>query len=277
MLTKYKCKAKKTLSVIILIFLYLLLAIWGTGCVEKELINDPATGSIFPAQNLKPLLDGRYSATTRYYDSRGYAQKLDIIIKNSIITQVDFKEISKNSLDRITLEGSEKSWADLGTLNLSSLYLKLYSELLLSQVPNEIETISGATQTSDRFIELSEAAIEQAKKGDHETIKIDTFDTYTVTGQTDPEGFQGTLKASFDGSTLTNINYDEIRVEDGKSKRKSTDLAIGTSFTTLFDTLLRDALANQTLDSPFPENELSPEKSKYAECLRLLRELRTPF
>lgn len=262
-----------TMVLLTYIFLTLILS----GCAEKELINDPTTGSILPAGNTESLMDGQYTATTSYYDSRGYVQQLNILIKNGILTQVNFKEISQSNIDRITLEGADLTWKDLGIANLNALYLRLYNELILSQNPDETDSISGATQTSDRFVKLSTAVLEQAKKGDHETIKIDTLDTYTITTPVDPEGYQGFLQATFNGPTLVNLIYDEIIIEDGKSKHKSTDLTNSADFNALFDTLTNDAINKQSLESPFPANEIAPEKMKYAECLRLLRTARTPF
>nr|WP_320026105.1 hypothetical protein [uncultured Acetobacterium sp.] len=267
----------KCYALVILLLFYGFIPLFLTGCVEKELINDPTTGSILSGENSKSLMDGQYSATTSYFDNRGYVQKLDLLIKNGIITQVSFKELSKSNADRLTLEGSDKNWKNLGVANLSALYLRLYNELILSQNPDEIDAVSGATQTSDRFTELSTVILAQAYKGDHETIKIDTFDTYTITGTVDPEGYQGFLEASFNGSTLTRLSYDEIRTEDGKSKRKSTDSPASADFSALFDTLTNNAIESQSLESPFSANETSPDKAKYIECLRLLRESRAPF
>jgi major membrane immunogen (membrane-anchored lipoprotein) len=247
------------------------------GCAEEEIINDPATGAILPAEKLVSLMDGQYSASTKYYDSRGYGQELNILIKNNLITQVTITEKNKAGVDRFIIDTSEKSWDDLSVPTLNALYMKLYTELITTQNPDEIQVVSGATQTSQRFKEMSAAIIDQARKGDHETIKIDTFDTYTVISSVDPEGYQGILQASFNGSKLTNLNYDEIRPEDGKSKRKSTDSTVSQNFGALFDTLIRDALTRQNIDSPFPETDISPDKTKYVECLRLLRDLRTPF
>lgn len=262
--------------VIILLFSGLIPLIF-TGCIEKELINDPATGSIFPADISDTLVDGQYSATTKYYDTRGYAQQLNLLIKNGVITRVNFKEIDKNKSDRLTVEGSDKTWPNLAVANLGTLYLRLYNELLLSQNPDETDAISGATQTSERFVDLSVAVLDLASKGDHEPIKIDTLDTYSITSNPDHDGYQGFLEATFNGSTLISLNYDEIITEDGKSKRKSTDPPVNTDFNALFDTITETALSSQSLETPFPANESSPEKVKYGECLRLLREVRTPF
>ncbi|WP_373482033.1 hypothetical protein [Acetobacterium sp.] len=248
-----------------------------TGCAEKELINDPATGSILPAENFKPLTDGQYSAATKYYDSRGYAQQLSLFIKNGVITQANLKEIDKNQADRLNIEGSDLTWENLAVANLGTLYLRLYNELLLSQSPDEIDAVSGATQTSERYIKLSEAILNQATKGDHEPIKIDTLDTYSVISTPDRDGYQGLLQASFNGSTLIALNYDEIITEDGKSKHKSTDPSVNTEFNALFDTITETAINSQSLESPFPANEAAPEKAKFGECLRLLREARAPF
>jgi major membrane immunogen (membrane-anchored lipoprotein) len=272
-----KLRNHQRYALVILLLLYGFIPLFLTGCVEKELINDPTTGSILSGENSKSLMDGQYSATTSYFDTRGYVQKLDLLIKNGIITQVSFKELSKSNADRLTLEGSDKNWKNLGVANLGALYLRLYNELILSQNPDEIDAVSGATQTSECFTKLSTAILAQALKGDHETIKIDTFDTYTITGTADPDGYQGFLQASFNGPTLTSLSYDEIRAEDGKSKRKSTDSPVNTDFSALFDTITNNAIESQSLESPFPTNETSPDKAKYIECLRLLKEARAPF
>ncbi|WP_303871296.1 hypothetical protein [Acetobacterium wieringae] len=248
-----------------------------TGCVEKELINDPATGSVFPADLSGTLIDGQYSASTKYYDTRGYAQQLNILIKNGLITRVTLNEFDKNKSDRLSVEGSDKTWPNLAVANLSALYLRLYNELLMSQNPDETDAISGATQTSERFIGLSKAILDLASKGDHGPIKIDTFDTYSITSNPDHDGYQGFLQATFNGSTLVSLSYDEIITEDGKSKRKSTDPPGNTDFNALFDTITKTALSSQSLENPFPANEASPEKVKYGECLRLLKEARAPF
>ncbi len=272
-----KTKNRKTRPLIFLILVYGLLPFIFSGCVEKELINDPATGSILPAKQLTSLIDGQYSATTKYYDSRGYGQQLSILIKNGLITRVNFKETDKNKADRLSVEGPDRSWDNLAVTNLGALYLRLYNELILNQNPDEIDAVSGATQTSERYIKLSEAILAQASKGDHEIIKIDTLDTYLLTSPTDRDGYQGILQASFNGSILIDLNYDEIITEDGKSKRKSTDSVVSSDFNALFDTITQNALNSQSLESPFQANEGSPEKIKYSECLRLLREARAPF
>lgn len=274
---KNKFKNHAGQGLVILLLVPVLISFSLTGCVEKELINDPTTGSIIPTENLPFLADGQYSAATKYYDARGYAQQVNILIKNGIISRINLKEIDKNKADRLTVEGTDKTWPNLAVANISALYLRLYNELMLSQSPDEIDAVSGATQTSERFIKLSATILNQASKGDHEPIKIDTLDTYSVTSTADRDGYQGVLQATFNGSTLVSLTYDEIITEDEKSKHKSTDPSISTEFNALFDTITMTAISSQSLESPFPTNEAAPEKTKYSECLRLLKELRTPF
>jgi len=270
-------KKKKTFSVVMVLFLILLLPVLITGCVEKNLINDPATGEIMPPNNLQPLLDGKYTTSTRFYDTRGYAQQLDLNIKNGIITEVTFKEISMNSIDRLTQEGEAKTWESVGTMTLGSLYYRMYSDLLLTQDPDKIEAISGATQTNERFIELAKAGIEQAVKGNHEPGKIETSDTYIIRSQIDPDGYQGVLTATFKGDTLITLSYDEIRPEDGKSKSKLLDVENNVNYKAIFGTFAQDTLISQNLNPVFPEGELSPEKLKYSETLRILKDYRNSF
>lgn len=270
-------KNKKSLPLILVLFIILLVTVLTSGCDKKNLINDPATGIINPPVGLPTLLDGKYTTSTQFYDTRGYAQQLDINIKNGIITQASFKEISQNKLDRLTQEGEEKTWESLEPLTLSSLYYRLYSDLLLTQNPDNIQIISGATQTTERFIELAKTGINQAGKGNHEPEKIETSDTYIIRSQTDPDGYQGTLTATFKGSNLITLSYDEIRPEDGKLKSKIVDVEKNISYKAIFGTLAQDTLISQNLSPVFPDGELSPEKFKYYETLRILKDSRNSF
>jgi len=269
-------KNKKPLAMLLVFFLILLMSVLTSSCVEKNLINDPTTGVINPPDNL-PLIDGKYTTSTQFYDTRGYAQQLNLTVKNGIITQIKFREISRNTLDRISQEGEEKTWGNLEPMTLGSLYYHLYSDVLLTQSPNKIETISGATQTSERFIELVKTGIEQAVKGNHEPGQIETSDTYIIRSQIDPEGYQGILTATFRGATLITLSYDEIRLEDGKSKINITDIGINVNYKAIFGTLAQDTLISQNLNPVFPEGELSPEKLKYTETLRILKDSRNSF
>lgn len=270
-------KKKKHLSLLLVLFLILLLMVLTSSCVKKNLINDPATGSIVPPDNLSPLLDGKYTISTQFYDNRGYVQQLDLNIKNGIITQVNFREISKNGLDRLTQEGEAKTWEGIGTITLGSLYFRLYNELILTQSSDKIEVISGATQTTERFIELAKTGIDQAAKGNHEPGKIETSDTYTIRSQIDPEGYQGVLTATFNGATLISLSYDEIRLEDGKSKSKLTETDTQLNYKSLFGAFTQETLISQNLIPVFSDAEISPEKLRYSETLQILKDSRSIF
>ncbi|WP_115028306.1 hypothetical protein [Acetobacterium bakii] len=270
-------KAKKLLSILLISFFSLMLMTLTSGCVEKDLINDPVTGVIDVPENMASLHDGRYTASTEFYDTRGYAQQLDFNIKNGVITQVSLREISKDNLDRLTQEGTEKTWNGLETLTLGSLYFHLYSGFLLTQNPNKIETIAGATQTSERFISLAKTGLEQAGKGNHDPVKIQTKDTYIVRSQVDPDGYQGVLTATFNGDVLSSLAYDEIRIEDEKSKMKLMDTQNQQIYKSLFTGFTQDTLNSQNLNPVFTEGELTPEKFKYIETLKLLKDSRTKY
>jgi len=270
-------KKNKLLSVLMISFFSLMFMALTSGCVEKDLINDPVTGLVNVPENMTSLNDGRYTASTEFYDTRGYAQQLDFNIKNGVITQVNFKEISKNNLDRLTQEGEEKTWDSSETLTLGSLYFRLYNELLLTQNADKIEAITGATQTSDRFISLSKNALEQAGKGNHAPVKIETSDTYIVRSQIDPDGYQGVLTATFKGATLSSLSYDEIRIEDGKSKSKLTDPQNQLTYKSIFTGFSQETMSSQNLTPVLTEGEMTPEKSKYIETLKLLKDSRTKY
>lgn len=274
MLNSDKSRFKTNKKLLFILFVSLLF-IFTSGCAEKKLVNDPLTGEILPPENLPTLVDGHYKASTYFYDPRGYIQELDLSIKNGIITQVNYKETSKTGIDRIVQEGEETTWDDMEPLTLSSIHFRLYNGLLLTQSPEKIQAITGGTQTTDRFISLATAAIEQASKGNPDPVKIETEDTYTIRSQIDPGGYQGVLVATFRGAVLTSLSYDEIRVDDGKSKSKLIDNNNPIDYKERFESLTRETMKNQDLSPVFSDIEPTAEVFKYAETLKILKDYRT--
>lgn len=269
---------KKTIALKLKILFTLILTfslLFTGGCSKKDLLNDPVTGEIIPPVTPSTLNDGIFSAATDYYDARGFRQKLSIDVINGIITKVDFEEIDKNNLIREETQVSEKDWPQSENLSLGKIRQNLIEGFIKKQNPNDIDSVSGATETSEDFKALSQGAYSQSSLNTNETIIIPTNETYTIKGTPDSEGFQGVLTASFSGSILINLTYDEIRIEDGRHKSKMTENETPVNFKALFSDFTAQTLGNQNLSPGFQDLDFPPEKQRYLEVLNMLNDFRT--
>lgn len=247
-----------------------------SACSQDELINDPATGDILPAQE-SVYHDGSFKAATKVYDGNGYGQILELLIKNGTLTKVQYHELNQDGVARIVVEGSDYSWEGLPPLNLASLYSKLYTDLIINQSPNKIDAISSATKTSDTFKLLSKAALTASIKNDLTMQIIETETTYTSKSQIDAKENQGILIATFSGEKLLNLDFDEVNLQNNTMRSKSNELINGVPYRDLYDSFTRLTLENQNLDPIFKNEPLTPEQEKYNDCLAGLRIQRVNF
>jgi|LGVE01.1.fsa_nt_gb major membrane immunogen (membrane-anchored lipoprotein) len=268
-------KPIKKVSYLILFILIQVIIL--TSCSQKELINDPLTGEISPIDRDYILVDGYYSGSTYFYNARGFAQQLDIIVKNSIITKVVFTETGLDGLNRISEHNPIQSWDSLETKDLTSLYFHLNNTFLLTQNPDKIQAISGATETTNRYTLLANSLISQAKTGNYEPLKISTNDIYTITSKTDSSGYQGILTATYAGPNLVALSYDEIQTSNGKQKSKLSETEEIPPYQSIFDSFSLSTLKSNTLSYTPIGAEATPEETKYRETLEILKDYRISF
>ena len=144
----------KRLLTFTLIFLLLVLPL--TACSEKT-----------------ELQDGYYTAQAKDF-SHGWKEYITIMVKGGTIVSVEYN--AENA------SGFIKSWdnAYMQTMLHSNgtypnEYTRYYaSQLLEGRRDDDIDALSGATSSYGSFQKLSEAVLEQARKGDSDIVVVDT-------------------------------------------------------------------------------------------------------
>ncbi len=104
----------------ILIPALLILTILGlsSGCTQKDLINGKDGG--IDTGTPSPYTDGTYLASSSYYDSYGYGQRLTLGVTNGIISQATFEELNHAGTAKTD---SPTSWPTVGAgVSLGELY-----------------------------------------------------------------------------------------------------------------------------------------------------------
>ena len=144
----------KRLLTFTLIFLLLVLPL--TACSEKT-----------------ELQDGYYTAQAKDF-SHGWKEYVTIMVKGGSIVSVEYN--AENA------SGFIKSWdnAYMQTMLHSNgtypnEYTRYYAnQLLEGRRDDDIDALSGATSSYGSFQKLSEAVLEQARKGDSDIVVVDT-------------------------------------------------------------------------------------------------------
>lgn len=119
------------------------------------------------------LQDGYYTAQAKDF-SHGWKEYITIMVKGGSIVSVEYN--AENA------SGFIKSWdnAYMQTMLHSNgtypnEYTRYYANQLLEGRRNDdIDAISGASSSYGSFLKLSEAVLEQARKGDSDIVVVDT-------------------------------------------------------------------------------------------------------
>lgn len=119
------------------------------------------------------LQDGYYTAQAAEF-SHGWKEYITIMVKGGTIVSVEYNAENPS--------GFIKSWdnAYMQTMLHSNgtypnEYTRYYaSQLLEGRRDDDIDALSGATSSYGSFQKLSEAVLEQARKGDSDVVVVDT-------------------------------------------------------------------------------------------------------
>ena len=121
-------------------------------------------------KNETALLDGYYTAQAAEY-SHGWKEYITIMVKGGSIVSVEYNA-----------SGFIKSWDNAymqSMFHVTGTYPNQYTryyagQLLEGQGESGIDALTGATTSYGSFQKLSEAVLEQAKKGDSNIVFVDT-------------------------------------------------------------------------------------------------------
>lgn len=184
-------------KILVLSLLLLLL----TGCSDQKIDQTKDYSS-----NLK---DGTYEVSSAYYDSYGYRKELEISVNQGIISEVNFKEFSKNGSLRIDNPSAQK-WPT-SQLSYSQIVSNLYEQTIFKQ-GNSIDTISGATKTCSDYELMLNTLVEKALIGNTQKEVLDSFnDTYILKNEVDPlTGNQEELTVVYNNGEIESVIIKEL-------------------------------------------------------------------
>ena len=155
-----KLCGKNCIAFLAIIFTAFLCSLLNTGCSNNS-------------ENTRTLSNGYYIAEMKDFDSNGWKEFVSIYVNNGHITTVEYN--AKNA------SGFIKSWdqdymREMNAVDFTypNRYAREYAFALLNfQDLERIDVVSGATYSYHTFILLSQAVVEQARKGNNQIVLIE--------------------------------------------------------------------------------------------------------
>lgn len=236
---------------------FLALAFILTGCSQKD--NDDH--STLP-ENTSNYVDGSYSAQTKYYNDHGYGGILTLEVHQGIVTHVNLQELNREGSIRTEGEGA---WLPQ-EMTLTELYAEFYNDLIRHQ-SGEIDTVTGATETSETMRALTGAALQQAEAGESERAQADFNQTYTASEAIQP-GYTLSITFSAD-DTITDVSFDTSGNPDPISSLVTNR--------SLFQAMEKETMKNQSLNLLMGDPAHQEEAARYNALLTEIAQKRQLF
>lgn len=223
---------KKLLLPLGLLIIMMLAACGSNESATKSNTEKKASGSSEPATAKliagAPLKDGTYSLKEKELDSHGWKATMSITVKDGKITKSDYNYVDKDGKLKSDNAAYEKAMKAKNGIGPKEYIPKLNKALVASQDAQQVEAVSGATESSDHFINYAQQLIQAAQKGDTTPIVIDAYaklkdGTYKLAEKNlGTTGWKTFIDMTVKGGKITKVNYDFL---DKNGKLKSENAA----------------------------------------------------
>ncbi|NLK20843.1 MAG: FMN-binding protein [Epulopiscium sp.] len=133
------------------------------GCNTQKKVETPDNTN---PQTEQPVAvkytDGTYTAEGEA-DERGWKPVISIEVNDSKITAVDYNEINQEGTEKQNDEEYNKNMKDVVNIGPAEAFPQLEASLVEKQDVDAVDTVSGATGTTESFKNMAKKALETAK------------------------------------------------------------------------------------------------------------------
>lgn|SRR5699024_6516219 len=154
---------KKFLSV-----LFLSSALVLTGCGDKAETPEDTTN-----ETAEGLQDGSYRIEDLNFGETGWKEALEITVDGGKITDATWESVDEEDNNKIEDEDYQETMTNVNDLGPQDFIPDLEGQLVDKQDPADVEVVSGATGTSEKFQDYAQQLVDAAKEGNTDTIEVD--------------------------------------------------------------------------------------------------------
>ncbi|KKD50304.1 extracellular electron transfer flavoprotein PplA [Listeria seeligeri] len=173
------------------------------------------------------MTDGTYKLEEKNYDDKGWKAFMSIEVKDGKITKANYDY--KNEDGKLKSEDAdyEKAMKEAEGTGPQEYLKQLSDSLVKNQSASTVEVVSGATHSSDAFINYANQLIQAAQKADTTTISINngaTMEdgTYKLEEQNYAHDYRVVFSIDVKDGKITKSDYNYVN-KDGKLKTDDAD------------------------------------------------------
>ena len=133
-------------------------------CGSDDAADTPAEGG---------LQDGTYALEELNFGGTGWKEGLEIVVADGVITDATWSSVNEAGELKIEDDNYQETMTETDGVGPQDFIPGLEEALVEAQDPSDVEVISGATGTSDKFKEYAQQLVDAAEEGSTTTIEID--------------------------------------------------------------------------------------------------------
>ena len=119
------------------------------------------------------LQDGSYRVEELNFGGSGWKEALDMTVEGGEITEATWESVDEDGNNKIEDDEYQETMTDVSGLGPQDFIPELEDSLVDAQEPADVEVVSGATGTSEKFQDYSQQLVDAAEEGNNETIEVD--------------------------------------------------------------------------------------------------------
>ena len=164
---------KKFLSMLTLSSALLLTACGNdTADVEEDVVTDE-TEEVEDVAMEDGLQDGTYRIEDQTFGETGWKEALEITVTNGEITDANWESVNEDGDNKIDDDDYQATMTETDGVGPQDFIPALENDLVDKQDPADIEIITGATGTANKFQDYARQLVEAAEEGNTDTIVVD--------------------------------------------------------------------------------------------------------
>ncbi len=137
---------------------------------EDTTTDEPATEDVAQEEGLQ---DGTYRIEDQNFGETGWKEALEISVSSGEITEATWESVDEEGNNKIEDDEYQEAMANVSDVGPQDFIPALEEDLVASQDPAEVEVVTGATSTSEKFQDYAQQLVDAAEEGNTETIQVD--------------------------------------------------------------------------------------------------------
>lgn len=187
-----------------------------SGCGSKSTTQTSTTAGKYK--------DGTYKAAYDKFDAHGWKAQVSIDVKDGKIATVNFDYVDKDGKLKSKNTAYETAMKKVNKIGPAEYTVTLDKALVDKQDVSQVAAVTGATESTSNFKNLSTAALANAAKGDTTAAVLKQYKDGTYKAEYkafDSHGWKGQVEVVIKDGSISSSKFDYVN-KDGKLKSQDT-------------------------------------------------------